>query len=119
MLHGVRSANDILQKEASMGAVASHTAANSSVGRARSQEDLSHTAGRPALRAQSSAVSLGSSASAAAASMLNVQTFLMCPLTKEVMRDPVILVESGHTYERRAIQVRPLPPATSTARCAA
>eukprot|EP00873_Tetraselmis_striata_P018976 jgi/Tetstr1/439240/TSEL_027682.t1 len=104
MLHGVRSANDILQKEASMGAVASHTAANSSVGRARSQEDLSHAAGRPALRAQSSAVSLGSSASAAAASMLNVQTFLMCPLTKEVMRDPVILVESGHTYERRAIQ---------------
>jgi hypothetical protein len=37
--------------------------------------------------------------------MLNVENFLMCPLTKEVMRDPVILVESGHTYERRAIQV--------------
>lgn len=29
---------------------------------------------------------------------------LLCPITGEMLRDPVILVESGHTYERAAIE---------------
>ena len=29
---------------------------------------------------------------------------LLCPITKEMFRDPVILMESGHTYERVAIE---------------
>ena len=29
---------------------------------------------------------------------------LMCPITHEMFRDPVVLVESGHTYEREAIE---------------
>ena len=29
---------------------------------------------------------------------------LMCPITITMMRDPVMLVESGHTYERAAIE---------------
>ena len=28
---------------------------------------------------------------------------LMCPITRAVLRDPVMVVESGHTYERSAI----------------
>ena len=28
---------------------------------------------------------------------------LMCPITRAMFRDPVIAVESGHTYERSAI----------------
>ena len=28
---------------------------------------------------------------------------LLCPITRSVFRDPVIIVESGHTYERSAI----------------
>ena len=28
---------------------------------------------------------------------------LMCPITRAVFRDPVIAVDSGHTYERSAI----------------
>ena len=28
---------------------------------------------------------------------------LMCPITRTVFRDPVMVVESGHTYERSAI----------------
>ena len=28
---------------------------------------------------------------------------LMCPITRTMFRDPVIAVESGHTYERNAI----------------
>ena len=31
------------------------------------------------------------------------QPFL-CPITQDIMRDPVILVESGHTFERVAIE---------------
>ena len=29
---------------------------------------------------------------------------LLCPITREMFRDPVVLVESGHTYEREAIE---------------
>ena len=29
---------------------------------------------------------------------------LLCPITREMFRDPVMLVESGHTYERAAIE---------------
>jgi len=39
-----------------------------------------------------------------AARMLNPETFLVCPLTKEIMEDPVLLVDSGHTFERSAIE---------------
>ena len=28
---------------------------------------------------------------------------LMCPITRAVFRDPVMVVDSGHTYERSAI----------------
>jgi leucine-rich repeat protein SHOC2 len=28
---------------------------------------------------------------------------LMCPITRTIFRDPVMVLESGHTYERRAI----------------
>jgi hypothetical protein len=28
---------------------------------------------------------------------------LMCPITRTVFRDPVVVVDSGHTYERSAI----------------
>ena len=28
---------------------------------------------------------------------------LMCPITRTVFRDPVFVVDSGHTYERSAI----------------
>ena len=28
---------------------------------------------------------------------------LLCPITRTVFRDPVMVVESGHTYERSAI----------------
>ena len=30
---------------------------------------------------------------------------LMCPITRAVFRDPVMVVDSGHTYERSAISV--------------
>ena len=30
---------------------------------------------------------------------------LMCPITRAVFRDPVMLFDSGHTYERSAISV--------------
>jgi len=29
---------------------------------------------------------------------------LLCPITRDMFRDPVILIESGHTYEKAAIQ---------------
>ena len=29
---------------------------------------------------------------------------LLCPIMREMFRDPVMLVESGHTYEREAIE---------------
>ena len=28
---------------------------------------------------------------------------LLCPISRTVFRDPVVVVESGHTYERSAI----------------
>ena len=28
---------------------------------------------------------------------------LLCPITRTVFRDPVVVVDSGHTYERSAI----------------
>ena len=28
---------------------------------------------------------------------------LMCPITRTVFRDPVVLFDSGHTYERSAV----------------
>jgi leucine-rich repeat protein SHOC2 len=30
---------------------------------------------------------------------------LMCPITRTMFRDPVVVVDSGHTYERSAIRV--------------
>jgi hypothetical protein len=30
---------------------------------------------------------------------------LMCPITRTIFRDPVFVVDSGHTYERSAIRV--------------
>ena len=41
-----------------------------------------------------------------AAGMMNPETYLACPLTSQVMEDPVLLVDSGHTFERSAIEVR-------------
>ena len=35
--------------------------------------------------------------------MLTLQYFLECPITHEIMNDPVIAAD-GHTYERRAIE---------------
>jgi hypothetical protein len=32
-----------------------------------------------------------------------VPASFLCPLSKEVMTDPVLLVASGHTYERAAL----------------
>ena len=42
---------------------------------------------------------------AAAESDLDVEEpeELLCPITRTMFRDPVIVVESGHTYERSAI----------------
>ena len=31
---------------------------------------------------------------------------LLCPITRIMLRDPVMVVESGHTYERSAFRVR-------------
>lgn len=36
------------------------------------------------------------------------KSYFVCPLTKEVMEDPVLLADSGHTFERSAIEVRPV-----------
>jgi len=33
-----------------------------------------------------------------------IDSSLLCPITSGIMRDPVILVASGHTYEREAIE---------------
>lgn len=38
-------------------------------------------------------------------SLKNMQLSLECPITHEVMSDPVILITTGQTYERKAIEV--------------
>jgi hypothetical protein len=35
--------------------------------------------------------------------MREMPASFLCPLSKEVMTDPVLLVASGHTYERAAL----------------
>ncbi len=36
--------------------------------------------------------------------MMSVPDFCRCPITTCIMRDPVLLVESGHTFERHGIE---------------
>ncbi|GLC57793.1 hypothetical protein PLESTB_001267600 [Pleodorina starrii] len=43
-------------------------------------------------------------ASAAPAAALSVLLSFVCPISMTIMRDPVILVESGHTFERETIE---------------
>ena len=37
-------------------------------------------------------------------SMLKPPVEMVCPITRDVMKDPVMVVASGHTYERSAIE---------------
>ena len=39
-----------------------------------------------------------------AAQRVKVPDHLLCPLTRVMFRDPVMLVGSGHTYERKGIE---------------
>ncbi|GLC39031.1 hypothetical protein PLESTB_001285400 [Pleodorina starrii] len=41
---------------------------------------------------------------AAPAAALSVPLSFVCPITMMIMRDPVMLVESGYTFEREAIE---------------
>ena len=34
----------------------------------------------------------------------NIQLNLECPITHEIMKDPVILIETGISYDRKAIE---------------
>jgi hypothetical protein len=47
---------------------------------------------------------IGQEAAAAAAAVAQPPVNLRCPITQQLLVDPVILVESAQTYERAAIQ---------------